>query len=161
MPGSWVEVPPLAAGVGRGDHDQGSGRVRAPFVPGLPGLGADQEAGLGMFSHHDGLLGDDHDSVRSRQDRLHDYAPMLDVLSALDSRLAVPFPARADLDRLRAAFPDFSFGISRGWRGPVFEAWRDSAAGGLYAVITEDARELWRELEASQQPASDDIGSTP
>ena len=161
MPGSWVEVPPLAAGVGRGDHDQGSGRVRAPFVPGLPGLGADQEAGLGMFSHHDGLLGDDEDSSRSRQDRLHDYAPMLDVLSALDSRLAVPFPARADLDRLRAAFPDFSFGISRGWRGPVFEAWRDPEAGGLYAVITEDARELWRELEACQQPAADDIGSMP
>jgi hypothetical protein len=85
---------------------------------------------------------------------------MLAALSALDSQLAVPFPARADLDRLRAAFPDFSFSISRGWRGPVFEAWRDPAAGGLCAVITEDARELWRELEACQQPAIDDIGST-
>lgn len=135
--------------------------MRAPLLPGLPGVGADQEAGLGMFSHQDGLSGDDDTSSRSGQDRSPDYALMLDVLSALDSRLDVPFPARADLEQLRAAFPDFSFGISRGWRGPVFEAWRDSAAGGLYAVITEDARELWRELEASQQPASDDIGSTP
>ena len=42
----------------------------------------------------------------------------------------------------------------------MFEAWRDPAAGGLYAVITEDACELWRELEACQQPAADDIGST-
>jgi hypothetical protein len=114
-----------------------------------------------MFSHHDGLLGEGDDSSQGGQDRSPDYALMLDVLSVLDSRLAVPFPARADLDQLRAAFPDFSFSISRGWRGPVFEAWRDPAAGGLYAVITEDARELWRELEACQQPASDDIGSTP
>jgi hypothetical protein len=113
-----------------------------------------------MFPHHDGLPGDDDGSPGSGQDRSPDYAVMLTALSDLDSRLAVPFPARADLDRLRAAFPDFSFGISRGWRGPVFEAWRDPAAGGLYAVITEDARELWRELEACQQLAADDIGST-
>jgi hypothetical protein len=113
-----------------------------------------------MFSPHDGLPGDDEGSSRSGQDRLPDYALMLTALSVLDSRLAVPLPARADLDRLRAAFPDFSFGISRGWRGPVFEAWRDPAADGLYAVITEDARELWRELEACQQPAADDIRST-
>jgi hypothetical protein len=112
-----------------------------------------------MFSHHDGSPGDDEGSSRSGHDRSPDYALMLTALSALDSRLAVPFPAREDLDRLRAAFPDFSFGISRGWRGPVFEAWRDPAVGGLYAVITEDARELWRELEACQQPAIDDIGS--
>ncbi len=134
--------------------------MRAPLVRGLPGVGAHQEAGLGMFSHHDGLSGDDDASSKSGQDRLPDYAVMLDVLSALDSRLAVSFPARADLDQLRAAFPDFSFGISRGWRGPVFEAWRDPAVGGLYAVITEDAGELWRELEACQRPAVDDIGST-
>jgi hypothetical protein len=113
-----------------------------------------------MFPHHDGLPGDDEGSSRSGQDRSPDYGFMLATLSALDSRLAVPFPARADLDRLWAAFPDFSFGICRGWRGPVFEAWRDPAAGGLYAVITEDARELWRELEACQRPAADDIGST-
>jgi hypothetical protein len=112
-----------------------------------------------MFSHHNGLLGDDEDTSQGGQDRSPDYVLMLAALSDLDSRLAVPFPARADLDRLRAAFPDFLFDISWGWRGPVFEAWRDPAAGGLYAVITEDARELWRELEACQQQAVDDIGS--
>ena len=52
--------------------------MRAPLVPGLPGVGADQEAGLGMFSHHDGLLGDDDGSSRSGQDRSPDYALMLD-----------------------------------------------------------------------------------
>ena len=57
---------------------------------------------------------------------------------------------RADLARLRAAFPAFSFNICRGWRGLMFEAWRDPAASGLYAMITRDARELWRELEACQ-----------
>jgi hypothetical protein len=112
-----------------------------------------------MFSHHDGLFGDGGSSSRSGQDRSPDYSLMRATLSALDSRLAVPFPARADLDQLRAAFPDFSVAISRGWRGPVFEAWRDPAAGGLYAVITDDARELRRELEACQQQAIDDIGS--
>jgi len=29
----------------------------------------------------------------------------------------------------------------------MFEAWRDSDAGGLYAVITQDADEMWHELE--------------
>jgi len=48
-------------------------------------------------------------------------------------------------------FPDYlPFTISRGWRGFRFEAWRDSA-NGLYAVITDDPRELWRELEAAQR----------
>ena len=54
------------------------------------------------------------------------------------------------LVRLQAAFPQFSFGICPSWRGPMFEAWRDTGTGDLYAVITHDARELWRELEASQ-----------
>jgi len=54
----------------------------------------------------------------------------------------------AELERLRAAFPGFAFGICQGWRGPAFEAWRDPHPGdGLYAVITRDAAELWRELE--------------
>ena len=57
---------------------------------------------------------------------------------------------RGELVRLQAAFPEFSFGICPGWRGPVFEAWRESGTGELYAVITADARELWRELAASQ-----------
>jgi hypothetical protein len=45
----------------------------------------------------------------------------------------------------------------RGWRRLVFEAWRDAGAGGLYAVMTSDARELRRELEACQQAAVADI----
>ena len=65
---------------------------------------------------------------------------------------------RAELVRLRAAFPEFSFNICPGWRGLTFEAWRDPGAGGVYAVITRNAAELWRELEKSRdelRPASD------
>jgi hypothetical protein len=57
---------------------------------------------------------------------------------------------RTELVRLRAAFPEFSFGICPGWRGLAFEAWCDPGAGGLYAVITQDAGELRRELEESR-----------
>lgn len=56
----------------------------------------------------------------------------------------------ADLARLRAAFPAFSIGIHPGWRGLTFEAWRNPPGDGLYAVITPDADELWRELYASR-----------
>ena len=57
----------------------------------------------------------------------------------------------AELARLRAAFPEFSFRICPGWRGPAFEAWRDPHPdGGLYAVITRDAAELWHELDDCQ-----------
>ena len=66
---------------------------------------------------------------------------------------------RAELVRLRAAFPEFSFGICPGWRGLTFEAWRDPGAGGLYAVITQDAGKLWRELEKSRAGA--DPGCRP
>ncbi len=57
----------------------------------------------------------------------------------------------AAVSRLESAFPAFSFAVSRGWRGLRFEAWRDSGTDGLYAVITDDPRELWRELEMAQQ----------
>jgi hypothetical protein len=60
-----------------------------------------------------------------------------------------------ELVQLQAAFPAFSFGIGRGWRGLTFEAWRDAQAPGLYALITQDASELWRELEACQQSVAD------
>jgi hypothetical protein len=70
--------------------------------------------------------------------------------SLLHGRQAAPPWMRAELVRLRAAFPEFSFGICPGWRGPMFEAWRETDTSGLYAVITQDARELWRELQASQ-----------
>ena len=57
---------------------------------------------------------------------------------------------RAELDRLQAAFPGFSFGIYPGWRAPTFEAWREAGTGDLYTVITQDARKPWRKLEAGQ-----------
>jgi hypothetical protein len=58
----------------------------------------------------------------------------------------VPRWTTGDLARLELAFPGFSFAVRRGLRGLTIEAWRDAAAGGLYAVITDDPRELWREL---------------
>ena len=88
----------------------------------------------------------------------------LDSRSLLRGRQAAPPWMRAELVRLQAAFPEFSFGICPGWRGPVFEVWRETGAGDLYAVITSDARELWRELEASQaeqRAAADAAGHEP
>jgi hypothetical protein len=70
--------------------------------------------------------------------------------SVLHAAPSVPSWMGAELDRLQAAFPAYSFGICRGWRGLAFEAWRDPGTGGLYAVITRDAGELWRELQAGQ-----------
>jgi hypothetical protein len=37
-----------------------------------------------------------------------------------------------------------------GLAGRRLEAWRETGTGDLYAVITQDARKLWRELEAGQ-----------
>src|SRR6266852_3506558 len=74
----------------------------------------------------------------------------LESRSLLRGRRAAPPWMRAELVRLRAAFPEFSFGICPGWRGPMFEAWRAMGSGGLYAVITQDAREVWRELEQNR-----------
>ena len=82
--------------------------------------------------------------------------------SALRARSGAPPWMRAELVRLRAAFPEFSFRIWPGWRGLTFEAWRDPGTGGVYAVITKDAVELWRELEESQgglRPAADTRGN--
>jgi hypothetical protein len=110
-----------------------------------------------MVARDDALASDDDAVPAGGRNRSPDYRLMLASLSVLDSRLAIPLPMRADLDQLRAAFPGFSFGVCWGWRGLVFEAWRDAGAGGLYAVITPDARELRRELEACQQAAAADI----
>ena len=60
-----------------------------------------------------------------------------------------------ELAGLRAAFPAFSFTVRPGWRGLMFEAWRDSGAGGLYAVITGDVGELRRELGGIQVVGGD------
>jgi hypothetical protein len=60
-----------------------------------------------------------------------------------------PMWMRTDLALLESAFPAFSFTICRGRRGPSFEAWRDTAQSGLYAIITDDPGELWRELDVA------------
>ena len=77
--------------------------------------------------------------------------PAMAERSALRARSGAPPWMRAELVRLGTAFPEFSFGICPGWRGLMFEAWRDLEAAGLYAVITRDAGELWHELEACQR----------
>jgi hypothetical protein len=74
----------------------------------------------------------------------------VDGRSLLNGTPEVPSWMRAELARLRVAYPAFFFSIRPGWRGLMFEAWRDAGASGLYAVITQDAGELWRELGASQ-----------
>ena len=60
---------------------------------------------------------------------------------------ATPTGMRTDLARLESAFPAFSFTICNGWGGPRIEAWRDTSLSGLYAIITDDPDELWRELD--------------
>ncbi len=82
----------------------------------------------------------------------HSYSDGLALAgwSVLRARPGAPPWMRAELVRLRAAFPEFSFNICPGWRGLTLEAWRDPAAGGVYAVITRNAAELWRELEKSR-----------
>ena len=92
----------------------------------------------------------------------YDWGLALHSRSLLRGRQAAPPWMRAELVRLQAAFPEFSFRIWPGWRGLTFEAWRDPGIGGVYAVITRDAVELWRELEESQgglRPVADTRGN--
>ena len=87
-----------------------------------------------------------------------DWGLALDSRSLLRGRQAAPPWMRAELVRLQAAFPEFSFGICPGWRGPVFEVWRETGTGDL------DAQELWRELEASRaerRAVADPAGEKP
>ena len=65
---------------------------------------------------------------------------------SLQPKGAVPMETRIDLAQLESAFPAFSFMICQGWDGPRVEAWRDTTLSGLYAIITDDPRELWCEL---------------
>jgi hypothetical protein len=75
--------------------------------------------------------------------------------SIWDGSPSVPPWMTTELVQLRAAFPEFSFTVRPGWRGLMFEAWRNSGAGGLYAVITRDAGELRRELEGLRVVSGD------
>ena len=66
-------------------------------------------------------------------------------------RPGAPLWMLTEVVRLRTAFPEFSFSLCPGFRGPTFEAWREPGQDGLYAMITQDPGELWRELEATQR----------
>ena len=66
--------------------------------------------------------------------------------SSLQPTWATPVEIRAHLARFESMFPAFSFMICMGWDGPRIEAWRDTTLSGLYAIITDDPGELWREL---------------
>lgn len=76
-----------------------------------------------------------------------DLGSQLRQCPSLQPEGATPMEVRTDLARLESAFPMFSFTICEGWGGPRFEAWRDITGSGLYAIITDDPRELWRELD--------------
>ena len=155
-----MEVPPLPAGLDGRDADPGPGRVRAPFVPGMPGLGTDPAPGQ-LMTGADGASQADRESASGRE-YLISAAMALGGWSALYAAPRIPCWMSAELGRLRAAFPDYSFAICRGWRGLTFEAWRDADTGGLYAVITQDAGELRRELEESRdglRPVTDTRGN--
>jgi hypothetical protein len=93
---------------------------------------------------------DGEHAVAADQEYLHGRGLSLAGWSVLRGRPGAPLWMRAELVRLRAAFPTFSFTIRPGWRGPMFEAWREQAENGLYAVITRDAGELWHELDRSR-----------
>jgi hypothetical protein len=115
------------------------------------------------------MAADEDDAPKDRaedtglgQEYRYSWGLALDSRSLLYGRRVAPPWMRAELVRLRAAFPEFSFGICLGWRGPMFEVWRETGTGGLYAVITHDLRELWRELEESQagpRPVADTAGN--
>ena len=154
-----MEVPPLAAGLDGRDADPGPGRVRAPFVPGMPRLRTDPEPDRLMTgTDNDAAQGNDEGAGATGPEHSRSEELTLAGWSVLHAAPVAPPWMRAELVRLQAAFPEFSFNICPGWRGLTFEAWRDPGAGGVYAVITRNAAELWRELEKSRdglRPAAD------
>lgn len=85
--------------------------------------------------------------ARDDPGRACDIEPVLTRQPSLHLNDAPPAWMRTDLTRLESAFPAFSFAICSGWHGPRLEAWRDTTRSGLYAIITDDPDELWRELE--------------
>lgn len=105
--------------------------------------------------------GDAPSALEGRDDRMIGIEPdheCPDAVALAIARWSVMVPMGvapswmlAAVARLESAFPAFSFTVGRGWRGLRFEAWRDSDTDGLYAVITDDPRELWRELAMAQR----------
>ena len=103
---------------------------------------------------------DHSDSAPARQEpRRGGLAPA--TRTALRMAADAPPSVTAHLVRPSAAFPAFSFSIRHGWRGLAFEAWRAPSTAGLYAVITNDVRELWHELEQCQPGRESEAPVTP
>ena len=138
--------------------------MRPAFLRGVPGIRSDPEAGLMAAGEDDTPPVRGEDAGGTVQAEWYDWGLALDSRSLLRGRQAAPPWMRAELVQLQAAFPEFAFGICPGWRGPMFEAWRDTGTGGLYAVITQDAQEVWRELvqnRAARIEAADPAGKEP
>ena len=108
-----------------------------------------------MSAGADGSLPIGYEGTGYGQGLPHRAEPSAVGWSIWDGSSSVPPWMTTELVELRAAFPEFSFTIRPGWRGLLFEAWRDSGTDGLYAVITQDAGELRRELEGFRVVSGD------
>ncbi|MGH3273672.1 MAG: hypothetical protein ACRDNZ_05020 [Streptosporangiaceae bacterium] len=104
--------------------------------------GAQDEATDGVRRYGNELLG----VGKAAPVRAVGIDPVPAYCPSLQPARATPVEMRADLARFESTFPAFSFMICMGWDGPRIEAWRDITLGGLYAIITDDPGELWREL---------------
>jgi hypothetical protein len=104
--------------------------------------GAQDQATGGVRSYRSELL----DAGKAAPVRAVGIDPVPADCPSLQPACATPVEMRADLARFESTFPAFSFMICMGWDGPRIEAWRDTTLSGLYAIITDDPGELWREL---------------
>jgi hypothetical protein len=120
--------------------------MRPAFLPRLPGLGQIRHPAR-LMTADDGTAAAGGQSGGGGQDCWDGLGFGLIRRSLVFGRAGAPLWMRAELVRLVTAFPAFSFSIRPSWRGLTFEAWRENSVSGLYAVITQDAAELWRELE--------------
>jgi hypothetical protein len=64
-------------------------------------------------------------------------------MMTIDDQLSLP----RIMVRLQHDFPDWHFTVFHRYDGPRLEAYRPHAESGLYALITDDAAELRRELD--------------
>lgn len=61
----------------------------------------------------------------------------------VDDQLSLPLTMAS----MQQDFPDWCFAVFHRYDGPRLEAYRPHADSGLYALITDDAAELRRELD--------------
>jgi hypothetical protein len=104
--------------------------------------GAQDETTGGVRRYRNELLG----VGRAATGRSVGIDPVSAHCPSLQPTCSTSVEMRADLARFESTFPAFSFMICMGWDGPRIEAWRDTTLSGLYAIITDDPGELWREL---------------